>query len=900
VQGHGHPAGASDAGSDFATRLALRVAQLSSDLVLVIDARSGIPTQINDRLRTALGIQSDFDPARLNELLHPDDMRRLRDQRRQASMLPEGGTVYAEYRLRHADGHWCWLRERSTVLTRAADGSPQQLLCVARNITREMQAQASIEASASRFAVALAASGVAMFEQDRELRYTWIHNPTLGLSAQQVLGRRDSDVLERREEGLHLESIKRRAMLERRRVVEEVCMHSQGQPSWWRLTIEPTFDRTGAVTGVTCAAYDITPVRQQHETLAHNIEQLRVTLHCAQVGTWRFDVDSQRLWADEYACELHGVPPRAVGRKLEEATVHILSADQPQARAALQAQIRAAQPLRVDYRVRLPDGGLRWIACRGEYLAERRCVMGTVQDITDWTAVEIERNRNLAQLNALIDNAPVGIAFADRDFRLLRVNRMLASITGMPAEQMVGRVTAEAVPGLWAQLEPLYRAVKDEGRTVVDAEIAGPVRIGAPPRTYLCNYFPVPLPDGEVGIGVVVADISERKQVERELLAAKQAADDANAAKDRFLATLSHELRTPLTPILLSARILELKPDDRATVLGRAEVIRRSVETEVRLIDDLLDLTRISRDKIGLVAAPVSLHEVVIEAVEVCEADARAARVVLHLDLAASDHLVKGDPQRLQQVLWNLLKNAIKFSPDGGQVTVRTDNPDDRTVRISVRDQGIGIAAPDLPRLFQPFEQGDASITRQFGGLGLGLAIVQRLVALHGGLVHAESGGAGKGACFIVTLPLMPTRAERRADAAVEALPTRRSSGRVLLVEDHVDTAHTLGTLLRVAGWQVEAAPTAAAAVDAAAAGGFDLLVSDLSLPDGDGCELLMLLRQRGFTPPAIAMTGHGMDADQARTRQAGFARHFIKPVEVAELLAVMDQLTARRDAPAG
>ena len=765
-----------DTSDTLDARIALRVVQLSSDFVLVVDADSGQAVEINGQLRAVLGLAADAPPSQLDARVHPDDLAALIAQRRRAAALPDGATLYAEYRLRRNDGRWCWLRERSTVLQRLADGRPQLLLGVARDITREMQVQQSIDADAQRFALALSASGVVVFSHDRELRYTWIHNPALGLQAQQMLGRRDSELMERPDEGRALERIKQRAMDERRRVVEEICVHAQGQPSWWRLTVEPVIDRSGGVTGVTCAAYEIT----------------------------------QQLKADA------------------------------------------------------------------------------------------ERASDLARLDALIGNAPVAIAFVDHEFRHLRVNGRAYEWAGLAHEsQMLGRTVEQVIPGLWPQIGPLYRKVRDEGATFADIEVSGPVGDSGVRRTFLCNYFPVPLAEGRRGVGLVITDITERKQTEQELVAAKQRGDEANAAKDRFLATLSHELRTPLTPILLSARILELKPDDRETVLGRAEVIRRSVETEVRLIDDLLDLTRISRDKIGLAAAPVSLHEVAIEAVEVCEHDAQAARVEVELKLDAPQHLVKGDAQRLQQVLWNLLRNAIKFSPPGSRVTVTTDNPDRQTVRLAVRDRGIGIAAADLPRLFQPFEQGDARITRQFGGLGLGLAIVQRLVALHGGQVRAESDGPDLGACFVITLPLLPARAAPAVGVATPPRMTARASGRVLVVEDHVDTAQTLGTLLAAAGWQVTAADTAAAAAEAVRAQRFDLVLSDLSLPDGDGCDLLQLLRQQGCEAPAIAMTGHGMDADQERTQRAGFLRHFVKPVEVSQLLASMDVLASQGGAAA-
>ena len=750
-------------------QVALRIAQLSSDLVLLIDAARGELVEVNARLRTTLGLPASTPAAEIALRVHPDDLPALTQQRGEARDLPDDATTYAQYRLRHADGRWCWLRERMTVLSRAPDGRALRVLGVARDISREMQAQAAIEVTAQRFSLALSASGVVVFSQDEDLRYAWIHNPALGRAASQVLGKRDPELFDVPAEGLALESIKRRAMTDRQRVVEDVCMHDKGRETWWRLTVEPVIDRDGSVSGVTCATYDITEVRR----------------------------------------------------------------------------------------------------------------------------AEAERARNLAQLDALIAAAPVAIMFVDHEFRHLRVNRMAGLLTGTDPAAMIGRSVQDVLPLLWPQLQPQYLRARDGGETVADVEIIGAVAAVGQPRSFSCSFFPVPLGDGRRGVGVIVQDITERKLTEDKLLQAKRVADEANAAKDRFLATLSHELRTPLTPILLSARILELKPDDRATVLGRAEVIRRSVETEVRLIDDLLDLTRITRDKIGMSALPVSLHEVAREAAEVCEHDAQAAQIAIDLDLRASAPMVRGDAQRLQQVLWNLLRNAIKFSQPAGRVTLTVDNPEPHTVRASVRDTGIGIDAADLPRLFKPFEQGDASITRQFGGLGLGLAIVQRLVALHCGWVEVHSDGPGQGACFSVLLPVL-AGAPAAARPALPPAPTPpRQGGRVLLVEDHVDTAHTLGSLLENAGWQVCAADTAAAALAEVERHAFDLVVSDINLPDGDGCDLLALLRQRGCRAPAIAMTGYGMDADQQRTLAAGFWLHFVKPVEVGTLLAAMDRLLA-------
>jgi PAS domain S-box-containing protein len=760
---------------------ALRIAELGSDLVMLFDA-GGVMLHVSDGLRALLGLPPDEAPAQLAQRIHPDDAEPLHAQRRRAASLPDDAIVQARYRLQDAQGRWHWLRERTAVLDRGADGAATVLMAVARDVTTPRQAQETLPPAGS----------------------------------------------------------------------------------------------------------------------------LPALPEAAVAGAWRLDRRAGTLWCDERAAALHGVAPSELPRPIAEVMAHVLPKDLARWQAALDALPHTAGTWRVEYRVQLPQGEVHRLACRAQLAPSGDLATGVVQDATAAVSVDGQRARDLAHLDELAANAPVGIAFVDDSFRVLRVNRAAAELAGRPPEQMVGRTVEALMASMWPTLAPHYQAVRERGLPISNVEVTGALREGESVRTFLCHFVPVPLETGRHGIGLMLYDITERKRTEQELVAAKQAAVDANAAKDRFLATLSHELRTPLTPILLSARILELRPDDRDTVLGRAEVIRRSVETEVRLIDDLLDLTRISRDKLGLVAAPVSLHEVALRAVEVCRDDAQAAQVTVILDLAAQADLMRGDAQRLQQILWNLLKNAIKFSPAGATVTLSSVNPDPQSIRFTVRDHGIGFRADDLPRLFQPFEQGDAAITRQFGGLGLGLALVQRLVSLHGGDVYADSDGPGCGAAFVVTLPLMkpveparPSAAPQAAMADATADATApHSSAPVLLVEDHADTAQTLSTLLRAAGWAVVTVETAAAALEAARTTRLCLVVSDLSLPDGDGCDLLPLLHQEDPSLPAIAMTGHGMDADMSRTRAAGYARHFVKPVEVAALLEAMRELVDPGRAP--
>jgi nitrogen-specific signal transduction histidine kinase/ActR/RegA family two-component response regulator len=383
--------------------------------------------------------------------------------------------------------------------------------------------------------------------------------------------------------------------------------------------------------------------------------------------------------------------------------------------------------------------------------------------------------------------------------------------------------------------------------------------------------------------------LARRGQERDEQLARAEA---ANRAKDQFLAVLSHELRTPLTPALVAAELLERRTDLPPDVGEAAAMIRRNVELEVKLIDDLLDLTRVTRGKLQLDRAPVDLHETVKHAAEACGGEARAKGLTLALDLQAAPAAVMGDATRLQQVLWNLVKNAVKFTPAGGRVTVRTRRPAgaDR-VQVEVADTGVGIDPAVLPRIFDAFEQGGAAVTRQFGGLGLGLAISKALVELHGGTLTAASDGPGRGATFVLALP---------AAAAGPAAPVRPAARngdglagvRVLLVEDNADTARVMGRVLQGWGCAVTAAGSVAAAAAAAGEGAFDLVLSDLGLPDGSGHDLMRQLAARHGLR-GIALSGYGMEADVRESLAAGFAEHLTKPVDLERLEAALRRLVA-------
>ena len=370
-----------------------------------------------------------------------------------------------------------------------------------------------------------------------------------------------------------------------------------------------------------------------------------------------------------------------------------------------------------------------------------------------------------------------------------------------------------------------------------------------------------------------------------DLSAAKVAAENANKAKDDFLAVLSHELRTPLTPVLTTLAIMK---DDKSN----SGQTLQDVEVEARLIDDLLDLTGIIRGKLELRREPVDVGALLEHAMQnYCYRTAAEKNLRVLINSNATERHVFADTARITQVFWNLLQNACKFTPSGGTIDIRVSNqvgqrhnrPD---LVVEISDTGIGITPEAMPRIFDAFEQGERSRSRVFGGLGLGLAISRAIVELHGGNITAVSEGEGKGTKMTIRFPTTTTAppAVRQVDgySAIQTTTGARSL-RVLLVEDHADTAEQLTRLLKRAGHQVSCAATVKEALERGIEGGFDILISDLGLPDGSGYDLARtLVRSRHI--PAIALSGFGMKQDVENSIAAGFSRHFTKPVDWHEL----------------
>src|SRR5215471_13793559 len=390
------------------------------------------------------------------------------------------------------------------------------------------------------------------------------------------------------------------------------------------------------------------------------------------------------------------------------------------------------------------------------------------------------------------------------------------------------------------------------------------------------------------GVLYLVEDKTRDVTLRQELIA-------ANAAKDQFLAQLSHELRSPLTPVIAMVGELEAELPDSKPIAEALEVVRRNVELEARLIDDLLDVTRISNGKLQLSFEPICVHQILQRAYEICREEIAAKNLEAEFHLRATQTHVEGDPARLQQVFWNLIKNSVKFTPEKGRITIETLNPAPGKIEVRVIDTGIGIQPEKIDKIFNAFEQGQTEITRRFGGLGLGLAISKALIDAHGGKIRVESPGKDHGATFLLELNTVVTPVGADGERKDQPVGPERELAlarhrRVLLVDDHHDTCIGMKRMLERRGYEITVAHSADQAVEKVRTQDFDLLISDIGLPDRSGYELMREVRLNKNLP-GIALSGFGTEQDVNQARAAGFSEHLTKSINFERLEKTIQNL---------
>ncbi|HEX7890053.1 MAG TPA: response regulator [Ramlibacter sp.] len=480
-----------------------------------------------------------------------------------------------------------------------------------------------------------------------------------------------------------------------------------------------------------------------------------------------------------------------------------------------------------------------------------------------------------------------GVILLAEDGSIQSWNRAAREVFGWDAREVIGRSAAllfppEAQPECALQQE--LRQARASGKASDNRWL-----VAKDGRRLWAEGVVTALDDrhgGPGGFCKLVHDRTEGYLAAEKLRAAKEEADRANQAKDRFLAVLSHELRTPLAPITTAVHVLEKAAQLDARHRDLLPMIRRNVALEARLIDDLLDLTAIGAGKVNLRREHVDMHHLARAVVTMVAETLEQKSIRLELELDARSPHVDADQARMQQVLWNIIRNAAKFTPEGGRILIRTEDRGGDFV-LACTDSGIGIAPEALPRIFRPFEQADAEVSRSYGGLGLGLAIAHGLMAQHGGEIHANSEGRGHGATFTITLPCAAAPQSPSAHRVPVDTPASDRK-RVLLVEDNEDAAVALAMCLEEYGYVVQHVATCAAALSTARAGRFDAVLTDLGLPDGSGIDVGRALSR---DLPVLALSGYGREQDRARSAEAGFVAHLVKPADPAEVHAKLSEV---------
>ncbi|WP_242337763.1 MULTISPECIES: PAS domain-containing protein [unclassified Anaeromyxobacter] len=508
-------------------------------------------------------------------------------------------------------------------------------------------------------------------------------------------------------------------------------------------------------------------------------------------------------------------------------------------------------------------------------------------DVTERKRTEERLRESTTLLRAISDTSGDVIFAKDRDGRMRFANPGAVALVGKPAAELLGKTDLEflADPAVARQI------METDGRimaTGAPAEVEEHVPDSeGRPRVWLSRKTPYRDADGNViGLLGISRDITERKRVGDALREANDRLREADRRKDEFISVLSHELRNPLAPILSSIQLLARAAPDSPQAARAREVIHRQTEHLTRLVDDLLDVTRVTRGKIQLQPRRLDLRDVARRTCDDHRAIFDARGIALHLDTVPGAIWVDGDPTRLSQIVGNLLQNAAKFTPEGGTVTVHTGVARGQA-ELRVRDDGVGMEAGELERMFEPFAQAERSLARTRGGLGLGLALVRGLAELHGGTAHARSEGPGRGAELVVTLPLAPTPEAEAGPARERDAPTGRS---VLIVEDNLDAGQSLADLLELSGHRVALARDGRTGIALAGELRPDVVLCDIGLPDMSGFDVARALRadERLRRTRLVALSGYAQREDLEKAREAGFDAHLPKPPPLERLEALL------------
>ena len=643
-------------------------------------------------------------------------------------------------------------------------------------------------------------------------------------------------------------------------------------------------------------------VRGLLQVVSESERRYRELVKGLPAAVYTTDAEGRINLYNEAALKLWGREPE-IGKDLWNGTYRIFRSDgTPMAKDEFPMAIalKERRPVRgQEIIIERPDGTRRIVVPHPDPIFnDAGELVGGVNMLLDVTD-SIRAEENSRRLAAIVEFSEDAIASKDINGIIKSWNRGAERLFGYQSEEIIGKpVSILMSPDLWSEEAKILERIR-RGEHLEHYETVRQRKDGSKVDVSL-TISPIKDANGKViGASKIVRDITGQKQAKRDLERAHKELLAASSAKDDFIAALSHELRTPLNPVLLLASEAAEDPQIPAPIREMFNQIRNNVELEARLIDDLLDITRISRGKLSLHLNHVDAHSVLRDAIATIQSDIDEKRIVFTLTLSATQHTLRADPVRLQQVFWNILKNAAKFTPDFGKIDVSTGNYANGEFELSVTDSGIGMTESELARIFGAFAQGEhakASGGHRFGGLGLGLAICRTLVESHSGSIRADSKGRNQGSTFIVTLPTVKKEVAgmpplELAHGNGTAAKTAPNSLHILLVEDHEPTRRALAQLLTRRHHDVKMAGSVAEARELFGHNDFQLLISDIGLPDGSGFDLMKELHARDKNLRGIALTGYGMEQDVERSEEAGFISHLTKPIRVQSLDLILATL---------
>lgn len=868
---------------------------------------------INDRTYSLLGYTSPTNGRSAADLIcqkmHPADLSRLFAHIKRLCQAEEGEICKFEYRMRHQNGSWRWFCSQDWVSSRQAKGLARQIIGIATDITQRKQTETALEQTEAKLsenerllqlALSNAKAGTWNWNiEEQKIVWSPENYDLYGITPQnKPLQYRDW------EHRVHSEDIDRT-----NREVKQVLsgeknefrtefriVHPQKGIRWLLGVGNVSRNEKQEPIRLSGINLDISDFKETEQALRYSKQQLRILLDTLPIFAGFLTTEGIVTEINQTALDSAALSPEEVlGRDFRDAYWWSYSTEiQAQIDRAIERASRG-ETVRFDLvakvkndRYIIMDFGIvpKFNGDEVEYL------IPFAIDVSDREASKQALKQRELELELIAEVIPQQIWTAALDGHLDYINRRWQEYTGLNLQQMRQQGWASIVhpEDLSTVTDAWVRAVKTGGNFSVEARLRGADRTY---RWFLCQASPLYNDRGNIikWYGTNTS-INKIKELEEKLLLQTQDLIEANRLKDEFLAIVSHELRTPLNPILGWSQLLAGgKLDGERTAMGIA-TIERNAKLQSQLIDDLLDVSRILRGKLDLNKIALDLKPIVNSALATMQLAAEKKSIEIKSEYEPNVGRVLGDAQRLQQIVWNLVSNAIKFTPEGGRVTVCLRQVGTQA-QLQVRDTGKGIESEFIPYVFERFHQAQSSSTREFGGLGLGLSIVRHLTQLHGGTVTVESAGIGQGASFSVRLPVMNTPRQISQPTQESVQPNRFSGVEILVVDDEIDSLDILTLVLEQEGARLTSVASAKAALDVMSRSTPDLIVSDIGMPEVDGLTLITQIRQlpEGKNVRAIALTAYAGEIDRQSSFDAGFQKHIAKPIDIPELITAITEL---------